>query len=175
MAKKYNNSFLKDLAQNLYMAKTNTTIPFSLDPSVMSSIDPKLKTKEQFEAFSKAVIPDKTIEDIQNSGVSIPQLGSLALGAAKAHPFKTAGLVGLGAGNIGGLTDNDKFGGQLGGLALGGFGSYLAKANPYAAAMMTMGGGALGSLFDKLRAKKELEEQQGYANAGNPIAMMNRR
>lgn len=111
---------------------------------------------------------------LNKDGVNASQLGSLALGAAKAHPFKTAGLVGLGAGNIGGLTDNDKFGGQLGGLALGGLGSYLAKANPYAAAMMTMGGGALGSLFDKLRAKKELEKQQGYANAGNPIAMMNR-
>lgn len=84
------------------------------------------------------------------------------LGAAKAHPFKTAGLVGLGAGNIGGLMDNNKFGGQLGGLALGGLGSYLAGASPYTAAMMTMGGGALGSLFDKLRAKKEQQNQQPY-------------
>ena len=88
-------------------------------------------------------------------------LGSLALGAAKAHPFKTAGLVGLGAGNIGGLTDNNKFGGQLGGLALGGLGAAtLASGNPYLQAMMTMGGGELGALFDKLRAKKEQEQAQ---------------
>ena len=80
--------------------------------------------------------------------------------AAKAHPFKTAGLIGLGAGNIGGLTDNDKFGGQLGGLALGGLASYGMGANPYTAAMMTMGGGALGSLFDKLRARREAEQAQ---------------
>ncbi len=89
-------------------------------------------------------------------------LGALALGAAKAHPFKTAGLVGLGAGNIGGLMDNNKFGGQLGGLALGGLGSYLMGASPYTAAMMTMGGGELGALFDKLRAKKEQPNQQPY-------------
>lgn len=98
----------------------------------------------------------------QQGGVNAGQLGSLALGAAKAHPFKTAGLVGLGASNIGGLTDNDKFGGQLGGLALGGLGSYLMEANPYTAAMMTMGGGALGSLFDKLRAQKEQEQQAQF-------------
>lgn len=98
----------------------------------------------------------------EQGGVTAGQLGSLALGAAKAHPFKTAGLIGLGAGNIGGLTDNDKFGGQLGGLALGGLGSYLADANPYTAAIMTMGGGQLGSLFDKLRARKEQEQAQPY-------------
>ena len=109
-------------------------------------------------------------------GITTKQLGSLALGAAKVHPFKTAGLIGLGAGNIGGLMDNNKFGGQLAGLGLGGLGALsLASGNPYMAAMLTMGGGELGALFDKLRARKELEEQQGYPNAGNPIAMMNRR
>jgi len=108
--------------------------------------------------------------------LSAGNLGSLALGAAKAHPFKTAGLVGLGASNIGGLTDNNKFGGQLGGLALGGLGAHaLAQGNPYLQAIMTMGGGALGSLFDKLRARKEMEQAQGIPNAGNPIAMMQRR
>ena len=94
-------------------------------------------------------------------GVSLGELGKLGMGAAKAHPFKTAGLVGLGAGNIGGLTDNDKFGGQLGGLALGGLGSYLMGANPYTALAMTLGGGELGSLFDKLRAKKEQPQYYG--------------
>lgn len=106
-------------------------------------------------------------------GVNASQLGSLALGAAKAHPFKTAGLVGLGAGNIGGLMDNDKFGGQLGGLALGGLGAAtMMSGNPYGAAMMTLGGGELGALFDKLRAKKAQEEAMGIPNAGNPIAGM---
>ena len=113
---------------------------------------------------------------LDTQGIDLGQFGSLALGAAKNHPFKTAGLIGSAAGNIGGLTDNDKFGGQLAGLGLGGLGAYaLASGNPYMAAMMTMGGGNLGALFDKLRARKEMEQAQGYANAGNPIAMMNRR
>ena len=99
-------------------------------------------------------------QDISN-GVSLPQLGRLAAGAASEHPFKTAGLLGLGAGNLGGLTDNNKFGGQIGGLALGGLGSYLAEdaLGPYGKLMLTLGGGQLGALFDKLRAKRE---QQGY-------------
>lgn len=100
-------------------------------------------------------------------GINASQLGSLALGAAKAHPFKTAGLIGLGAGNIGGLMDNDKFGGQLGGLALGGLGAAtLMSGNPYGAAMMTLGGGGLGALFDKLRAKKAQEEAMGIQTLG---------
>lgn len=111
-----------------------------------------------------------------DAGGNFGDLGALALGAAKYHPFKTIGLVGLGAGNVGGLMDNNKFGGQLAGLGLGGLGALsLASGNPYMAAMLTMGGGELGALFDKLRARKEREEQQGYPNAGNPIAMMNRR
>lgn len=98
-------------------------------------------------------------------GVTIPQLGQMAFSAAKNHPFKTAGAIGSAAGNLGGLTDNDKFGGQLGGLALGGLGSYLAgdALGPYGKLMLTMGGGNLGALFDKLRAKKEQEQQaQSY-------------
>jgi hypothetical protein len=129
------------------------------------------------EAGDALALGDQGIMGAMNAqgGINASQLGSLALGAAKAHPFKTAGLIGAGAGNIGGLMDNDKFGGQLAGLGLGGLGAYaLAQGNPYLAAMMTMGGGSLGALFDKLRARKELEEQQGYANAGNPFAMTQR-
>lgn len=123
--------------------------------------------------FSKQNLAEALAENGQS--LSAGNLGSLALGAAKAHPFKTAGLVGLGAGNIGGLTDNDKFGGQLGGLALGGLGAAtLASGNPYLQAAMTMGGGELGALFDKLRARKELEEQQGIPNAGSSFATMQR-
>ena len=117
------------------------------------------------EALQQAMQPKMdeitNLQDISN-GVSLQQLGKLGLNTAKRHPFKTAGLIGLGAGNIGGLMDNNKFGGQLGGLALGGIGSYLAGVSPYTAAMMTMGGGELGALFDKLRAKREQQNQQPY-------------
>ena len=101
-------------------------------------------------------------QDISD-GVSLPQVARLGIGAASEHPFKTAGLIGLGGMNLGGLTDNNKFGGQIGGLALGGIGSYLADdaLGPYGKMMLTMGGGALGSLFDKLRAKKEQQKYYG--------------
>lgn len=99
-------------------------------------------------------------------GPNLP-LGSLVLGAAKTHPFKTAGLGMLGAGNIGGLTDNDKFGGQIGGLALGGLAASALASNPYTAALMSMGGGELGALFDKLRARKEQEQAQTQQYYGN--------
>lgn len=84
-------------------------------------------------------------------------LGTVAKTYIGQHPFQTAGLAGLGLTNLGGLTDNDKFGGQLIGAGLGGLASTLA-ANPMLKAAITMGGGTLGSLFDKLRAQKEQEE-----------------
>lgn len=92
-----------------------------------------------------------------DNGVTLGQLGKLGLGAASAHPF-LAGAGALTTGmNIAGLTDNDKFGGQLGGAALAGLGSYLAGFNPGYAYLATTAGGALGSLFDKLREKRERE------------------
>lgn len=85
-------------------------------------------------------------------------LGTVAKTYIGQHPFQTAGLAGLGLANLGGLTDNDQFGGQLIGAGLGGLASTLA-ANPMMKAALTMGGGTLGSLFDKLRAQKEQEEE----------------
>lgn len=103
-----------------------------------------------------------------DNGVTLGQLGKLGLGAASEHPF-LAGAGALTAGmNIAGLTDNDKFGGQLGGAALGGLASWGLGLNPGYAYLATTAGGALGSLFDKLRAKREQEAalaqqyQQGY-------------
>ena len=160
---------------NLNYDGNNKLIDFSITnpKAVQSVLKPGISvgpedplTKEMFnDNFINTFARNK--EDINrlydtSNGVSIGQLGKLAIGAASEHPFKTAGLVGLGAGNVGGLMDNNKFGGQLGGLALGGLGSYLMGANPYTAAMVTMGGGALGALFDKLRAKREQQNQQPY-------------
>ena len=149
-----------DIARNLFnnmSVKTNDGISGLVTPEGMS---PDGISKVQ-EWMQPSLDKYTAMQDISD-GVTGKQLGGLALGAVKEHPFKTAGLVGLGAGNIGGLMDNNKFGGQLGGLALGGIGSYLAGANPYTAAMMTMGGGELGALFDKLRAKREQQNQQPY-------------
>lgn len=128
------------------------------------------------QKIADTIKPIQATQDISN-GVSMGQLGKLGVGAIKSHPLQAAGLGMLGAGNIGGLMDNDKFGGQIGGLALGGLGSVLAEdaLGPYGKLMLTLGGGQLGALFDKLRARKEMEQAQGYPNAGNPVAMMNRR
>jgi hypothetical protein len=81
----------------------------------------------------------------------------------KAHPWATAGTAlntGMG---LAGLFDNDKFGGQLVGTALGAaipavFDMGLSPFKAYNVAALA---GNLGALFDNLRAKKERE--QAYA------------
>lgn len=141
----------------------NNQMMSNLAKSLFGAMSPADKIKFNLQGAtvpSGAIIPVDAINTMNpEAGLGLSNLSSLALGAAKAHPFKAAGAVGLGLGNIGGLTDNNKFGGQLGGLALGGLGAkMLASGNPYAAAMLTLGGGELGALFDKLRAKKEQEQ-----------------
>ena len=89
------------------------------------------------------------------------------------NKLKTAGLAGTGLMNLAGLFDNDKIIGQLlggaGGFAAGKLLPGVLKANPLTGsglALAVMGGGALGSLFDKLMAKKAEEEaamQAAYA------------
>jgi len=86
--------------------------------------------------------------------------GKILTGYASAHPLKTAAGLGLGAMNIGGLTDNDYYGGQLAGLIAGGFGSKILGSQFSPMAMMA--GGALGSLFDKLRQKQADSRQNSY-------------
>jgi hypothetical protein len=81
------------------------------------------------------------------------------------HKLKSAGLGLLGAGNVAGLFDNSKLVGQ--GLGLGaGFAAGkllpgVLKMHPLTrsgVALTTLGGGFLGSLFDKLMAAKAEEE-----------------
>ena len=80
------------------------------------------------------------------------------------HPFATAGLtLGTGA-NIAGLVDNKYIGGQLAGGGLGVLGAYLipqllkTTPAPMAIVASALGGGTLGSLFDKLR--EQIDSQQ---------------
>lgn len=121
----------------------------------------------QYDARAKAYQNLIGAQNAVNSGqATLGQLGTTLKGYWQSQPFlgKAAG-AGLALGNLGGFTDNDKFGGQLGGLALGGLGSKAlmssgAMSNPGAAALLTMAGGELGALFDKLRAKREGQRQQ---------------
>lgn len=80
------------------------------------------------------------------------------------HPFATAGLtLGTGA-NIAGLVDNKYIGGQLAGGGLGALSAYLipqllkTTPAPMAIVASALGGGTLGSLFDKLR--EQIDSQQ---------------
>lgn len=84
--------------------------------------------------------------------------GSIIKAYIGAHPVKAAAGAGLGLANISGLTDNDYYGGQLAGLAAGGLGSAFLGSG--FSPMLTMAGGALGSLFDKLRQRQAENNRQ---------------
>lgn len=113
-------------------------------------------SKLNADIIDKNVANQAALGQIGN-GVTIPQLGQLGIGAIKAHPFKALALGGSAMANLGGLTDDDKFGGQLGGAALGALAAPALGFNPVVAGMV---GGNLGMLFDKLRKQKEMEQQQ---------------
>lgn len=92
----------------------------------------------------------------------------------KANPAMGAGFGITGAANLGGLFDNDKIGGQLGGGAIGTALPMLANKfllqqaiGPAGIALSGLTGGAIGSLYDKLRANQDDEYRlqmmsQGY-------------
>ena len=109
-------------------------------------------------------VKTKGKEALEN--VKLKELASKLWGFAKANPGKAIGAGTLGAGNLAGLLDNEYWGGQAIGGTLGGLGSALFKANPYTGAMVSMGGGLLGSLFDKLRAKKAEEQAMAQRYGG---------
>ena len=96
------------------------------------------------------------------TGNSLKNTLGMAKSAIKANPWQTAGLGAMGIANVAGLTDNDKVGGQLVGSLAGGVIPAVMGANPMTAIALGLGGGTLGSLFDKLRAKKETEQQGMY-------------
>ena len=91
----------------------------------------------------------------------LPVLGNQIV----SNPVTTAGLaLGTGA-NIAGLLDNKYVGGQLAGGGLGALSAYLipklfngTKAAPIAMIAGSLGGGALGSVFDKLREQKNSQQ-----------------
>ena len=87
--------------------------------------------------------------------------GNMLWSNIKAHPGQTAGTALNAAGNIAGLVDDDKLLGQVlgtvGGALLGAKGGL--GFGPLGIANTAMLGGNLGMLFDKLRSKKEQDEQ----------------
>lgn len=107
---------------------------------------------------------------------SAPQGLKNAAGYVKAHPWKSAGLGLLGAGNIAGLVDNEYVGGQLLGGGLGTAGAMLvpkllgtAALSTPATAAIGMGAGTVGALFDALRANADKKRQEAMMlQGGNP-------
>lgn len=149
--KKFTNPKLIDLAQYLINEQGGED---AFNPDIIrqgyegSKLKPHIIDRNVANKAALGAIDD---------GVTIPQLGQLGIGAIQAHPFKALALGGSAMANLGGLTDDDKFGGQLGGAALGALSTKLLGGNPIVAGMV---GGNLGMLFDKLRAQKEQEQSQ---------------
>lgn len=90
-----------------------------------------------------------------------------ALDYIKANPEVSATLGMSGVANLAGLFDNNKIGGQLGGLAgTGALIHHIAPTlDPQTQIAIALTGGGLGALFDKIRAMKEQQSQ--YANQMN--------
>lgn len=117
----------------------------------------------------------KTLDDgtTQTLSLHTSPLGHTATGAwnyAKANPGAVLGTAATTAGSLAGLFDNDKIGGQLVATGLGAAVPKLLgmKLNPLMAYNVAAGAGALGSLFDTLRAKKadERAAMQSYGREG---------
>lgn len=111
--------------------------------------------------FTPNPILNNAMDTLDNTPLASGQAGNIVRSAIKSHPFKTAGIVGGGLANIAGLTDNDKVGGQIAGLAGGAILPWLIGAsNPSTYVLGSLTGGTLGSLFDKLRQQQEDEYNQ---------------
>ena len=122
-----------------------------------------------------STIPPKTgiKEFFSNAWDKAPQGLKNVAGYVKANPWESAGLGLLGAGNIAGLFDNDKVGGQLLGGGLGTAGALLipkllnkAALSTPAVAGIGMGAGAVGALFDALRANADKKRQEAMMLQG---------
>lgn len=101
--------------------------------------------------------------------MTLKQLFEKYWGTIKANPKASIGTGLLGATNVAGVLDNDKLLGQAAGTALGVAAPKLIQMatgipvdiGTLGRVNLAMGGGAVGSLFDTLRAKKEQEQQYG--------------
>ena len=162
------NAVKKSIWDGLY---SDENIASYLDRAFYTDeIDPVLPEEQLAEFFAKAKDAPLSSKAIHVEGLpnnsGLGATTSLAGNWIKDNKLKSVGLLGVGAANVAGLFDNPNIIGQLAGLG-GGFAAgkmlipKLTK-NPLTGsgmALATMGGGALGSLFDTLMAKKSKEQQ----------------
>ena len=175
-----NASMLEKLGRKLY--STPSTVSRATDDvallmsgnSPLSFDDASSKVLDFYESASKSPFNSQindlgTVKSMVDGKEVATNLKPSALGtsaklgfdAVKAHPGATLGTIANAGMNLSGLLDNNKFGGQLIGTLAG---AVVPKVfhmglSPLVAANVAMGGGALGSLFDILRAKKEQEQK----------------
>lgn len=159
------DGFLRQLWNQLYNSNANWNRVRAKGMSGVDEAGAEEALKKMFaeqQAFGAS--PLKTKVDLGGGKTGNALKNTLgAIGAnIQAHPMQAAGLGALGVANIAGLTDDDKIGGQLVGTLGGGALAHFLPVSPVAKLAIGMGGGTLGSLFDKLRAKKDAEQQAMY-------------
>ena len=136
------------------------------DPVVAKRLFDTFANQQAYDNAAQQVAKIQAARNAINGGnATFGDMATVGRDYLGQHKLGAMAGAGLALGNLGGLTDNDKFGGQLGGLALGGLGAHAllengAMAHPGIATLMTLGGGQLGALFDKLRAKREQQRGQ---------------
>ena len=122
--------------------------------------------------FDAAKTNPLSFKKLDGGGSGIGTTLGLGWDKVKAHPVKSAAIGGLGLTNLAGLFDNNKIAGQLIGAGAGTALPFLlnsvagTKFGVPAKVMSGLGGGALGSLFDMLMAKKEQEQQMAQQYGG---------
>jgi hypothetical protein len=124
--------------------------------------------------FNHAQDAPLSFKKMDGGGTGIGTTVGLGWDKVKAHPVKSTAIGLLGAGNVAGLLDNSKIFGQLAGAGAG-VGipfavNAIAKKPIFGVpgkVMFGLGGGALGSLFDVLMAKKEEQEMLNQQYGGN--------
>lgn len=134
------------------------------NPDINSTVNPKVDAMRGiFNEASGNPLGGTLNSAYGNTGIGTTT--KLAGNWIRDHKLKSAGLgLGIGA-NLAGLFDNPNMAGQLLGGAGAGIGAnLLAKhlGSPLTAsgtALAALGGGTLGSLFDKLMYKKQQEQQ----------------
>lgn len=172
-----NNSFLQSLINQLYNTDANRVAmakKYGISPENLAEIDlGRVEPTDDFATFTadQAAFQANPFTSKVNTSKGVESGLKNTFGVLKnnikAHPLASAGMGALGAANVAGLTDDNKIAGQLLGGLGGGLASHFLVQNPMAKLAITMGGGTLGALFDKLRAKKEAERaaQEQYAQA----------
>lgn len=165
--------FLQKLYNQLNSEKIRNGIGMSVKGADGSAIADDILNNDAFKtAYADALkgnaMKVKTPLSFEGTDYNINGLkdtGKMLLANMKAKPLTTLVTAGNAAGNVAGLFDNSHVIGQLLGTVGGALLGSKIGVSPVTLANIAMGGGNVGSLFDKLKQKKDDEQkaQQMYA------------